>query len=130
MTTLTARLEEWLRDAIVTFWREHDAGPSSALRRVAEEWWAMNTYPRIRFRDGVSGRRAVLQGGPDVWEVVSVARSYAGDLQKLYDHFAPYVEPGAIDQALAYAGRFPDDVEAMIAGNERLERHLRNRQPA
>ena len=61
------------------FWRAHGEGPSSGLRRVAEEWWAMQRFPAIAFRDGVSGRRARLRGGPDVWEVVAVWRDYDPD---------------------------------------------------
>lgn len=127
MATLTARLDDWLREEIVEFWREHGAGPSSALRRVAEEWWAMQEYPAIAFRDGISGRRAVVRGGPDVWEVVVVARDYGADRAGFYEHFAPFVEGAALDQALAYAERFPDEVEAVIAGNARLEAMLEGR---
>jgi hypothetical protein len=29
----------------------------------------------IVFRDGPAGRRAVVIGGPDVWEVIAAARS-------------------------------------------------------
>jgi hypothetical protein len=110
MATVTARLDDWLRDAIVEFWQEHDTGPSTALRRVAEEWWAMEAFPRIRFRSGVSGRRAVVRGGPDVWEVVMVARAYGDDRAGFHEHFSPFVEPEALDQALAYAERFPDEI--------------------
>jgi hypothetical protein len=121
MPTLTARLDEWLRDEIVRFWRRHGEGPSSAMRRVAEEWWAMQEFPEIAFRDGVSGRRAVLRSGPDVWEVVVVARDYGGDRDGFYEHFAPHVRPEALDQGLEYAGRFPKQVDRWIEENERIE---------
>ena len=82
----------------------------------------MENYPAIAFRDGVSGRRAILRSGPDVWEVVMVARDYGDDRESLRLHFGESVSQGALDQALAYAERFPEAVEAMIAGNERAER--------
>lgn len=125
MATLTARLDDWLREEIVRFWQTHGEGPSSALRHVAQEWWAMQEFPAITFRDGVSGRRAVLRGGPDVWEVARVARAYGEDRQGFYEHFSPYVERGALDQALAYTERFSGEIEALIAENERLEARLR-----
>ena len=43
----------------------------------------MEHYPAIAFRDGVSGRRAILRSGPDVWEVVMVARDYGDDRNAL-----------------------------------------------
>lgn len=122
MPTMSARLEGWLKDALEEFWREHGEGPSTGLRRVAEEWWAMQEYPAITFADGVSGRRARLRSGPDVWEVASVWREYAPDREGFHEHFAPYVEPGALDQAVAYAERFPAEIEDHIEQNQRLER--------
>lgn len=127
MPTLTARLDAWLRDEIVGFWKTHGEGPSSAMRHVAEEWWAMQEFPAIMFRDGVSGRRAVLRSGPDIWEVVGVARAYGPDVDGFHEHFSPYVQAEALDQALRYAERFPDEIDALIADNERLEALLDRR---
>lgn len=31
----------------------------------------MTVYPNIEFRDGPSGRRAALIGGPDLWELIA-----------------------------------------------------------
>lgn len=127
MSTLSTRLDDWLREEIIEFWRAHGAGPSTALRHVAEEWWALQEFPAIEFRDGVSGRRAALRGGPDVWEVVSVARDYGPDRDGLYEHFAPFPDPAAIAQALAYAERFPAEIAALIADNERIEALLQRK---
>lgn len=127
MATLSARLDDWLKDEIVKFWRAHGEGPSSGLRRVAEEWWAMKEFPAIVFRDGVSGRRAVLRGGPDIWEVVAVARDYGTDREGFYEHFRDFMEKEALDQAIAYAERFPERIDAQIAENERIEALLRRR---
>jgi uncharacterized protein (DUF433 family) len=84
----------------------------------------MSHFPAIAFRDGVSGRRAVLRSGPDVWEVVMVARDYGDDRKALLEHFGEPMSAEMLDQALAYAERFPDEIEAMIAENERMERLL------
>lgn len=124
MTTMSARVDDWLKADLENFWRAHGQSPSAGLRCAVEEWWAMQHFPSIAFRDGVSGRRAHLRGGPDVWEVVSVARAYAGDRQGFYEHFAPFVAAEMLDEALAYAERFPDLVEAMIERNARVERML------
>ncbi len=34
----------------------------------------MEDHPGIVFRDGASGRRAALAGGPDVWQVIGALR--------------------------------------------------------
>lgn len=66
--------------------QERGEGPSIGLRRVVEEWWALQHFPGIEFRDGVSGRRAALREGPDVWDVVMVARDLDNDLERLFTH--------------------------------------------
>lgn len=129
MSTITARLDSWLKSDLERFWKSHGEGPSTGLRRVAEEWWAMSHFPEIAFRDGVSGRRAVLRSGPDVWEIVMVARDYGDDRKALREHFGDAISADALDQALAYAERFPNEIETMIAENERMERLLGSPDP-
>jgi hypothetical protein len=122
MATMSTRVDEWLKQEIEGYWRAHGEGPSTGLRHVAEEWWAMQRFPGIAFRDGVAGRRAHLRDGPDVWEVVSAARDYGSDREGLEEHFSPFVPSESLEQALAYAERFPAAVEEMIERNLRVER--------
>lgn len=122
MPTMSARIDDWLKESLEEFWRAHGEKPSTGLRRVAEEWWATQNFPAITFHDGVSGRRARLRRGPDVWEVVSVWRDYDPDAEAFYEHFAPYVDRTVLDQALAYAERFNKEIDEAIDQNERLER--------
>lgn len=119
--TMSARLDAWLKESIEEFWRSHGEGPSTGLRRVAEEWWTMQNLPEITFVDGVAGRRARLRGGPDVWEVVSVRREYGDDEEGFREHFA-FVSPEALRQALKYARVFPNQIRSMIENNRRVER--------
>ena len=121
MPTMSARLDPWLKDSIEEFWRAQGEGPSSGLRRVAEEWWAMANLPEIGFVDGVAGRRARLRNGPDVWEVIAVLEEYGEDEEGFREHFA-FVSPDALRQAVEYAKRFPDEIAAMIVNNRRVER--------
>lgn len=123
----TTRLPDWLERAFRAFWRERGEGPSVGLRRSVEEWWATQQFPAIEFRDGVSGRRAALRGGPDVWEIAMVARDYGGDLGRLAAHFGGRVSRDALGQALAYAARFPEEIEHWVNENERVARLLAGR---
>ncbi|HET9984964.1 MAG TPA: hypothetical protein VFQ38_15300 [Longimicrobiales bacterium] len=124
MGSLTARVDDWLDRDIEEFWKAHGAGRSTGTRRVIEEWWTLTKLPALAFRDGVAGRRAVIRGGPDVWEVVMVARDYGADREGFYAHFGEAVPRAALDQALAYAERFPGAVEELLEQNERAARAL------
>lgn len=83
-------------------------------------------FTALERREGVTGSRMGLRGGPDVWEVVMVARDYDGDLDALAAHFGGLVAADALAQALEYAERFPDEVESRIEQNLRTERMLRS----
>jgi hypothetical protein len=48
---------------------------SSAANRLVDEGLRMAEHPGVAFRDGPTGRRAALVGGPDVWEVIRAIRS-------------------------------------------------------
>lgn len=83
--------------------------PKTALAdRYIEEGLAMDTYPGIVFRDGPSGRRPAVMGGPDVWEVIQVFlaenRNTGATSQNLN------LRPGLIDAAVAY---YADNQEAI-----------------
>lgn len=129
MESLSTRVRSWLRRDIVDFGRQQREGPSEALRRVTEEWWAMSRFPAIEFRDGVTGRRAGLRGGPDVWEVVMVWMDHDVDRDGLYGHFGGHVPREALDQALAYYERFPEEIDGRLDENRRVGGRLESAVP-
>ena len=88
---------------------------SDRLRRYAEEGTRRDEHPLITFRDGPTGRRAGLVGGPDVWEVAM----WLDDLADGSDPAAALAEDGVvtrpqIDAALRYRGAYPDEIAARI----------------
>jgi hypothetical protein len=148
---ITTRLHPKLKAALEGFWRDRGETPSAGLRHVAEEWWTLQHLPRLHFRDGVSGRRASLRQGPDVWELVMVARDYGFDPTDLADdpwtvestsgpewhfyvpqeitdrlnaHFGGAVHHEDMRQGLLYAGFFPKTVSREIEANARAARAL------
>lgn len=54
--------------------REGGQTKSRLAQRYIAEGIAMEDHPGILFRDGPGGRRPVLAGGPDVWQVIGVLR--------------------------------------------------------
>jgi uncharacterized protein (DUF433 family) len=100
---------------------------SDVYRRVIEEWLRMQEHPGIRFADGPGGRRAVLVGGPDVWEVILIARAFDLDVARLAAAY-PWLTAERLAAARAYAEAYPEEIDGRIAENARaaaeLEREL------
>ena len=71
--------------------------------------------PLIVIRDGPAGPRPGLRDGADIWEVVSVHRSFS-DVQRTAAWFDQSVD--AINAALRYYKAHRDEIDAWIAGNE------------
>jgi hypothetical protein len=92
--------------------------PSRTLaQRYVEEGLRMDEHPLIRFADGPSGRRARLVGGPDVWELIAVARDNDGGLAET----AAYLELslGLVQAAVSYYAAYPREVDERIERNRR-----------
>ena len=122
--TVATRLPEALLKEVRQFARRGRLGPSEALRQIVDEWVTMARYPALEFRDGPVGRRPGIRGGPDVWEVVMVARDVGEGASRLREHFGPHLSEGMLTQAQAYAAEHPDDVAAWVDENDRLGREL------
>ena len=118
--------------------RERSAQSGEPIVRLAQryisEGMRLDRHPAIFFRDGPVGRRAVVIGGPDVWEVVAAARSAPERGEELVGALAARIgiPVEKIRSAIRYYGEFPDEVDSFIAGNEQeaeqLERALENEQ--
>ncbi|MFY9825706.1 MAG: DUF433 domain-containing protein [Thermoanaerobaculia bacterium] len=91
---------------------------SAITNELLEEAIRMRRTPGIVFVDGVTGRRAALPGGLDVWEIIATwlegGRSYA-ELRKNY----PWLTETQLRAALAYYELYPSEIDA------RLEREAR-----
>src|SRR2546430_16513901 len=74
--------------------------PKTALAdRYVEEGLAMDAYPGIVFRDGPSGRRPAVIGGPDVWEGVQAFMAEGRDVRGTASNSGR--RPGPVDAAVA-----------------------------
>jgi len=99
-------------------------------QRYIDEGMRLDRHPGIVFRDGPAGRRPLVVGGPDVWEVVSAARSAPERGDELIDALAERVgvSRDKIRIAVRYYAEYPDEVDGWIATvdeeAERLEQTL------
>jgi hypothetical protein len=85
-------------------------------QRYIDEGMRLDRHPGILFRDGPAGRRPVLVGGPDVWEVIAAARSATERGDKLIAALAKrlQVTPEKIRIAVRYYSEYPDDIDGFI----------------
>lgn len=112
---VSVRLDDALAERLRMRARAAGESLSDRLRRYAEEGARRDEHPLITFRDGPTGRRAGLVGGPDVWEV----SMWVEDLADEADPAAALVADGVvtraqIDAALRYRAAYPDEIAARI----------------
>jgi DNA-binding PucR family transcriptional regulator len=94
----------------------------------------MVDHPGVLFRDGPSGRRAVLAYGPDVWEIIKFVREVdergAAALEAAGEVFD--LEVNRIVTALSYYADCREEIDAEVAiaedASERAEHAWRLRQ--
>jgi hypothetical protein len=104
---------------------------SSLIQRYVAEGIEMDEHPGIVFRSGPAGRRPGLIGGPDVWEIVAVHRSF-DDVERT----ASWLDQpaSAIESALRYYETHRLEIDEWIHRNEEAaeaaERVARARQAA
>ncbi len=114
--------------------RERSAESGEPLVRLAQryidEGMRLDRHPGIAFRDGPAGRRAVVAGGPDVWEVVAAARSAPERGEELIEALVERigVPSERIRIAIRYYAEYPEEVDRFVAlveeESERLEQTL------
>jgi hypothetical protein len=112
---VSVRLEESLAERLRLRARASGETLSDRLRRYAEEGVRQDEHPLITFRDGPTGRRAGVIGGPDVWEIVM----WLDDLQSETNPAATLVAESSltraqVDAALHYRSAYPDEITARI----------------
>lgn len=104
--------------------RERSHGSGEPIARLAEryieEGLRADRHPGIFFREGPAGRRAVVVGGPDVWEIVSAARSAPEKGEALVPALAERLGIGEskIRAAIRYYAEFPEEIDDWIAAND------------
>jgi hypothetical protein len=93
------------------------ATPSGLAERVVDEGLRLAEHPGVTFKDGPAGRRAALQLGPDVWEVVKAARELDERGDEAVNAAAELLvlTPEQVRVALRYYAAFPEEIDAEVA---------------
>ncbi len=112
---VSVRLDDRLAERLRLRARVAGETLSDRLRRYAEEGARRDDHPMITFRDGPTGRRAGVIGGPDVWEIVM----WINDLGPVEDAAADLtsdrpIARAQVDAALEYCAAYPEEIQARI----------------
>jgi hypothetical protein len=112
---ISVRLDESLAERLRLRARAAGETVSDRLRRYAEEGARHDEHPLIMFRDGPTGRRAGIIGGPDVWEVAMWLDDMAGEADPVETLVGESVlTRPQVDAALGYRAAYPDEIAARI----------------
>jgi hypothetical protein len=110
--------------------RERETGQSQSelAQRYIEEGLRMERHPGIFFQDGPTGRRAVVRGAMDVWELVPTVLD-AEDAEDLETAIARAAEWHGLSlekvrAAMAYYTEFREEIDDRIERNRALAREL------
>jgi hypothetical protein len=116
------RFDESVSARLTAFVLRHPGwSGSSVANRLVDEGLRMDEHPGVIFRDGPTGRRAVLVGGPDVREVIRAVRSARAAERELDpDDITALVQANTgvplrlIDVALRYWSAYPSEIDAWV----------------
>jgi len=126
----SVRFDPDVLERLNAYVRAHPGVSASALtNRFVDEALRMEAHPGVFFREGPAGRRAVLVGGPDVWEViraVTSAREHEptigpDDLVSLVAETTG-VSTRLVHVAIGYWAAYPDEIGDWIQQAGEAER--------
>lgn len=128
-TPRSVRFDEGTIERLTAYCLKHPGlSLSGAAAALVEEGLRMDLHPGIVFRDGPTGRRAALAGGPDVWEVIRAIKQLRAHEPAIKAGEAIAVIADAtgtagevISCAVNYYAAFPEEIEREVAHADAAE---------
>lgn len=124
---VSVRLDDALADRLHVQGQIRQLPDSTVAARLIDEALRMREHPGVLFRDGPTGRRAVIIGGPDVWEVVRGIKAALGggvsDREAIRTQASEVLDLPAyqVDVAWEYYLQWPGEIDDRIALDRRFE---------
>jgi hypothetical protein len=99
--------------------RRRGEAKARTAERLIDEGLRMEDHPGIVFRDGPTGRRATLSGGPDVWEVVETLKGTGLTGEAAVAAAAEWGSLGIahVRAAVRYYADFSEEIDERISRN-------------
>jgi uncharacterized protein (DUF433 family) len=115
----SARLDAAVVDRLERRGARRGLNKSRLAERYIDEGMRMEDHPGIVFRDGPTGRRAGLAGGPDVWEVIAAIRAGGLAGEDAIEAAAEWGNLTAeqVRAAVRYYGEFRDEIDERVRRN-------------
>jgi hypothetical protein len=129
-TPRSVRFDPDVLERLNAYVKAHPGLSASTLtNRFVDEALRMEAHPGIFFREGPAGRRAVLVGGPDVWEVIRAVKSVRANEPGLSaDEVVDLVAQDSgvparlLRVAIDYWAAYPDEIDEWIKAADEAER--------
>jgi hypothetical protein len=128
------RLPEELMARLETESRAAGISTTSLVVSILDEGLKTRGFPGIVYRNGPTGRRAGLAGGPDVWEIVRDLQHAPGRGSERIDVVADEIglAPARIRLAADFYAEYPEEIdrriEADVEAAERVRRLVDERE--
>lgn len=121
------RLPDELLERIDHEAAERNVSVTALVAMLLDEGLKTRQFPGIAYRDGPTGRRAGVVGGPDVWEIVRALQQTAGKGERRLRRAAAELELPVHQVRLAvdFYATYPAEVDERIAIDERVAHTLR-----
>ncbi len=126
-TPRSFRLSEDQLGRLSDYAKQHgNTSVSNAGVQLIEEGLRMHEHAGVQFRDGPAGRRPVVSGGADVWEVIQAVRDHRKAepdmaetelIEAMSEHTGTARRHIAI--AIRYWSSYPEEIDEWIAAAER-----------
>lgn len=101
---------------------QRNMGVSTLAERLIDEGLRMEAHPAVVFREGTSGRRPVLIGGPEVADVIGAIVDGDVPVDERRSRAAQLlgIAEALVDAGLAYYAEYTDEIDADLATRARL----------
>ncbi len=115
---VTLRLPTDLKQALSRQANKEGVTQTGLAERYLEEAIRVAEHPGIAFQSGPAGRRAVVVGGPDVWEIVETFLAEGRDARAASRYLNLPI--GLVNAAVGYYADFRDEIDDWIRRNQLL----------
>lgn len=115
------RLPEELLSRIEAQAASEGRSVSGLVSALLDEGVKTRRFPGVVYRDGPTGRRAGLAGGPDVWEIIRDVQRAEGREEQRIKRVAGEagISPALVRLAIDFYVAFPSEVDERIVANQR-----------